>query len=114
MGKFDAAPTLAAGILRLARFKAGISQAELAGRAGVTQQAVSAYETGRREPTLPTLERLIQATGHELRFHLEPISDHDASLGLAIESLGLEQRGDVERKQLDRRERARLERVRGR
>src|SRR2546425_6959315 len=53
-------------LLREARRQAGISQAELARRAGVTQSVVSAYESGARQPSLPTLERLVKATGLEL------------------------------------------------
>ncbi len=50
-------------ILRRARKQAGLSQAELAQRAGVTQSVVSAYESGARQPSLPTLARLVEATG---------------------------------------------------
>ena len=53
-------------LLRHARKRARLSQAELARRAGVTQSVVSAYESGARQPSLPTLARLIQATGSDL------------------------------------------------
>jgi predicted nucleotidyltransferase/DNA-binding XRE family transcriptional regulator len=53
-------------LLRQARRGAGLSQVELAARAGVTQSVISAYESGRREPSLPTLAVLIEATGYEL------------------------------------------------
>jgi uncharacterized protein len=56
----------AAGLLRQARQRAGMSQVELAARAGVTQSVISAYESGRRQPSLPTLAALIAATGFEL------------------------------------------------
>jgi hypothetical protein len=39
---------------------------DLAARAGVTQSVVSAYESGHRQPSLPTLAALIQAAGYEL------------------------------------------------
>lgn len=64
--------TLAGDLLRLARAKAGLTQAALAERAGVTQTLISAYENGRRQPTLPTLLRLLDAAGLELRTRLEP------------------------------------------
>ncbi len=73
----DELPTPAAGLLQLARHKAGITQAELARRAGVPASMVSAYERGRRQPTLVTLMRLLKAAGYELRVHLEPYDDHD-------------------------------------
>lgn len=58
--------TDAGGLLRTARTAAGLSQAELADRAGVTQSVVSVYEAGRRQPSVPTLAALIAATGYEL------------------------------------------------
>ncbi|MGH8905119.1 MAG: helix-turn-helix domain-containing protein [Egibacteraceae bacterium] len=66
----------AADVLRRARVTAGLSQQEVAARAGVTQPEVSAYENGRRQPTVPTLERLIAATGHTLRLVVEPVAPY--------------------------------------
>jgi hypothetical protein len=57
-------------VLRDARRRAGISQVELGRRAGVTQSVVSAYESGGRQPSLPTLERLVEAAGFELAITL--------------------------------------------
>ncbi|MDA8318600.1 MAG: helix-turn-helix domain-containing protein [Actinomycetota bacterium] len=56
----------AAGLLRQARQRAGLSQVELAARAGVTQSVISAYESGHRQPSVPTLAALIEAAGLEL------------------------------------------------
>ena len=56
----------AAGLLRQARRRAGMSQVALAARAGVTQSVISAYESGHRQPSLPTLTALIETTGFEL------------------------------------------------
>lgn len=53
-----------------ARSRAGLSQSELARRAGVTQSVISEYEAGKRQPSLPTLSTLIAATGHELTLGL--------------------------------------------
>ncbi|MDA8356345.1 MAG: helix-turn-helix domain-containing protein [Actinomycetota bacterium] len=53
-------------LLRTARRRVGLSQAELARRAGLTQSVISAYESGARQPSLPTLARLIEATGSDL------------------------------------------------
>lgn len=60
----------AASLLRQARKRAGLSQAELAARAGVTQSVISAYESGHRQPAIPALARLIEATGFELTLGL--------------------------------------------
>lgn len=59
--------TVTAGVvIREARQRAGLSQAELARRAKVSQPVISAYESGRREPGLATLAKLVEATGHRL------------------------------------------------
>lgn len=42
------------------------TQAELAARAGITQSVVSAYESGRRQPSLPVMHGLVNAAGLEL------------------------------------------------
>ncbi len=73
-------PTPSAALLQLARLKAGLSQGQLAKRAGVPATMVSAYERGRRQPTLATLLRLLSAAGFELRMHLIPSDPHDDAL----------------------------------
>jgi predicted nucleotidyltransferase/DNA-binding XRE family transcriptional regulator len=60
-----------ATLLRRARLSASLSQSDLARRAHVAQSVISAYESGRREPALNTLERLVAATGHRLAVDLE-------------------------------------------
>jgi hypothetical protein len=57
---------MAGALLRRARQGAGMSQVELAARAGVTQSVISAYESGHRQPSLPVLAALIEAAGGEL------------------------------------------------
>ena len=56
----------AGALLRQARQRAGLSQVELAARAGVTQSVISAYESGHRQPSVPMLATLIEAAGYEL------------------------------------------------
>lgn len=53
-------------IIELARRSAGLTQAELARRAGTTQSAVSMYERRRKVPTLEVAERLMLAAGTDL------------------------------------------------
>jgi predicted nucleotidyltransferase/DNA-binding XRE family transcriptional regulator len=60
----------ASELLREARSRAGMTQAQLAQHAGTTQSVISAYEGGRRQPSLPVLLRLIAATGHSLEASL--------------------------------------------
>jgi hypothetical protein len=62
----------AGALLRRARAGAGLSQAELAARAGVTQSVISAYESGHRQPALPTLAALIDAAGYDLTIDARP------------------------------------------
>jgi uncharacterized protein len=49
--------------LKRARIRAGLTQHALAARAGTSQATISAYESGRKEPSLKTLDRLLTATG---------------------------------------------------
>jgi transcriptional regulator with XRE-family HTH domain len=53
-------------LIREARRKAGLTQAELAARAGVTQPVVARLERGGGNPTFETLERVLHAAGHRL------------------------------------------------
>lgn len=53
-------------IIELARVAAGLTQAQLAARAGTTQSAVSMYERRRKVPMLDVVERLVQAAGADL------------------------------------------------
>ena len=48
------------------RRRRGLTQVELAQRAGTSQPVVSAYEHGRRDPTFRTLSKLIEAGGERL------------------------------------------------
>jgi transcriptional regulator with XRE-family HTH domain len=55
-----------AELLIRVRRAAGLSQDELAGRAGTSRTAVSAYEHGRKSPALDTVDRLVSAAGYQL------------------------------------------------
>jgi uncharacterized protein len=76
----------AGALLRDARRRSGLSQTELAERAGVAQSVISTYESDRREPGLHTLRKLIHATGHALRIDLDPLCGQP--LGLPDSPLG--------------------------
>jgi uncharacterized protein len=62
-----------AALLRQARQAAGLSQAELARRAGTSQPAIARYESGAASPSVRTLERLLYALGRRLRLSAEPV-----------------------------------------
>lgn len=53
-------------LLERARVAAGLSQEELARRAGTSRPTLSAYERGRKSPTLTTAVRLLTQAGFEL------------------------------------------------
>ncbi len=55
-----------AGFLKYARRTAGLSQAELGKRAGVSQTAISLIESGKTSPRFDTIERLLATCGFEL------------------------------------------------
>jgi transcriptional regulator with XRE-family HTH domain len=69
----NVASELIAGI----RNASGLSQAELARRSGLQQSVLSAYEHGRRQPSVAALARIARGAGLELE--LSPAFD-DASL----------------------------------
>ena len=74
-------PDLTAGrALREARRRAGLTQVELARRAGVTQSVISAYESGHRQPALPTLVALVDAAGLELAISIRAPRDKTGRL----------------------------------
>ncbi len=68
----DSEAVTAGVLLRRARKRAGLSQAELAARAGLTQSVISAYESGHRQPAIPALAALVDAAGYELVMGLRP------------------------------------------
>ena len=55
-----------AELLERARSDAGLSQEELARRAGTSRPTLSAYEHGRKSPTMATAARLLANAGYEL------------------------------------------------
>jgi transcriptional regulator with XRE-family HTH domain len=71
---------LAADVLSAARLRAGLTQRELAERAGTSQSTVNRYEKGAVEPSLATLQRLVEACGLELRISLAEPDGHDEQL----------------------------------
>jgi predicted nucleotidyltransferase/DNA-binding XRE family transcriptional regulator len=76
----------AAAVIREARRRAGLSQAELARRAKVSQPVISAYESGRREPGLAMLTKLVEATGH--RLHVDLVAKPGLRRGLPDTPMG--------------------------
>jgi uncharacterized protein len=62
-----------AELIAAVRRRQGLTQADLARRAGTSQPVVSAYEHGRRDPTFGTLRKLIEAGGERLVVGASPV-----------------------------------------
>jgi transcriptional regulator with XRE-family HTH domain len=60
-------------LLRRARDRAQLSQAQLARAAGCDRGVLSGYETGRSSPSVRALDRLLAACGLQARVLLEPL-----------------------------------------
>lgn len=59
-------PTRIGPVVERLRLEAGLTQAQLARRAGTTQAAISKIETGRTVPGLDVLDRLATALGRSI------------------------------------------------
>jgi transcriptional regulator with XRE-family HTH domain len=64
-------------LVREARKRAGLTQAELATRADTTQSAIARLESGRTSPALEQVERLLKLCGFMLIVELAPYDDSD-------------------------------------
>jgi len=71
-------------LIREARQRAGITQAQLAERVGTSQPAIARYERARAMPDLTTLHRIVEACGLELSLELaEPDAQREAAVRVA-------------------------------
>jgi len=59
------------GLVRQARAAAGLSQRQLAGRAGTAQSVIARIENGQTSPTWETLTRVLAAAGFDLATALQ-------------------------------------------
>jgi transcriptional regulator with XRE-family HTH domain len=74
-------------LVREARKRAGLTQAELARRVGTSQPAIARIEAGRSQPSFDRVVELLRACGFDLLVHLEPAEASDWAQ--ARELLGL-------------------------
>jgi transcriptional regulator with XRE-family HTH domain len=65
----------AAAAIREARLRAGMTQQDLARRARTSQATLSAYERGRKEPSVSTFSRILGAAGAELSVRPGPFAN---------------------------------------
>lgn len=61
----------------MVRAKAGLTQRELAAKAGVPYSTIAKIESGRRQPTHPTMAKILAAVDLSLSTRLAPYDDHD-------------------------------------
>jgi transcriptional regulator with XRE-family HTH domain len=80
--------TAAAGLLTDARRRAALTQEEVARRAGVARPSISQYETGKKDPTVNMLYRLIEACGMELRMSADPLRPTERAQALRDAAVG--------------------------
>ncbi len=81
---------ISADLLREARLRAGLTQAQLGRRVGRSQSQIARWERGEVKPSLETLRELIRACGLDLWFRLATYDDSylvdiDDSLALSPE-----------------------------
>ena len=62
--------------IREARNRAGLSQQQLASVIGVSDKTISAYEVGRVDPPLVSLDKLSTATQHPVGYFIGDVSSN--------------------------------------
>ena len=83
---------MANDLVREARKRAGLSQRELAERAGTTQSAIARIETGRSTPSFDTVLRLVRLCGLDLDVMLVERDDSDWAQSERLAKLTPDQR----------------------
>jgi len=87
-------------LLREARLRAGLTQAELAKRAGTSQPAIARWESGAVQPSLERLRELIRACGLELTYGLANYDDsYDYFINQALSLSPRERVDDAEERE---------------
>ena len=66
--------------IRQERKKAGLSQAELGKRLGVSQSMIAQYECGIRKPKMTTIQLIADALGADIELFLQAIIDEAAEV----------------------------------
>lgn len=80
-------------LVREARQKAGLTQAQLGERLGMTQSAIAKLERPGANPSVDTLDRVLRGTGVFLSIAATPFPDHlDDTLAAALLRLSPEER----------------------
>jgi transcriptional regulator with XRE-family HTH domain len=95
--------TSASAVIGAIQLRSGLSQAELARRAGIPRSVMNVYLRGKREPGAATLVRIAAAGGFELELaeRRSPVDDDDAGTVLVqvlelAEALPFRPRAEIE------------------
>lgn len=83
-----------AQLIREARRRAGLTQSELAHRAGTAQPAIARWESGRTAVSLDDVVRLVHLCGLDLEFAIVEPDDSDIAQAERLSGLTGEQRLD--------------------
>ncbi len=76
---------------------AGLTQTELAVRSGIPQSVLSVYESGRRQPSMPTLLAIINASGVDLEIQLSPAHSSPHPMTTPLGRLVSDRRSAIQR-----------------
>lgn len=77
MSMSDVFSAVAGALIRSSRERAGLSQTAFADLLSIAQPTLSAYESGKRQPTLPTLLSMLERAGYSLRLEIVEADTHD-------------------------------------
>jgi transcriptional regulator with XRE-family HTH domain len=69
-----------AQLIRDARLRAGLTQAQLGERAGKAATAIGRWERGETDPSFATLQQVLSAAGFTINTELTQVDDHDLAL----------------------------------
>ena len=67
-------------LIREARLRAGLTQAELGERVGKPQSVIARWERGEVQPSLETLRLVVRACGFDLTFQLSKTDDETVTV----------------------------------
>ncbi|SEH47359.1 Helix-turn-helix [Mycolicibacterium rutilum] len=81
-------------LIREARKRAGLTQADLADRAGTAQPAIARWESGRTAVSLDDVIRLVRLCGLDLELHLVECDNSDLAQASRLAGLSGQQRLD--------------------
>ncbi|OBK37020.1 hypothetical protein A5658_05010 [Mycobacterium sp. 1245111.1] len=81
-------------LIREARLRAGLTQAELAARAETGQPSIARWESGTTAVSLNDVIRLVRLCGLDLELHLVPRDDSDMAQAARLVELSGEERLD--------------------